>query len=176
MKTPKYKEKCIAHCTQWYVSLVDAPMLVRNSDTCGLIHYSANQLGHGRRSAEKSVTKTKHLIGFCFIGRTRWTHGGKYFMATRETLWCSFFYISVRDKIGPIFQNSIPVMVFCYPLSEITPPECRYYYSAFCTILERFKEKVVQVDNTRICSGVGYFSFINILKNITSYLNKCNIR
>jgi len=34
-------------------------------------------------------------------------------MATRGTLWySSFFYISVRDKIGPIFQNSIPVTGF----------------------------------------------------------------
>jgi len=41
------------------VSLAGAPTFVRNSDTCGLIHYSANQLGHGRRSAKKKRDENK---------------------------------------------------------------------------------------------------------------------
>lgn len=51
-----------------------------------LIHYSANQLGrrHDLRElrGEKKVSKTKRLIGFCFIGRTHRDHAGKYFTET----------------------------------------------------------------------------------------------
>lgn len=42
-----------------------------------------------------------------------------------------FFYISVRDKIGPIFQNSIPVTGFLLSsfrrnVDVITRPSARY--------------------------------------------------
>lgn len=72
----------------------------------GLIHYSANQLGrrHDRNAGmdrggvggkKKKVTKTKHLIGFCFIGRTHRDHLPNISRKQQETVLSSllFFFI-----------------------------------------------------------------------------------
>lgn len=73
----------------------------------GLIHYSANQLGrrHDRNvgmdreeggregvSGKKKVTKTKHLIGFCFIGRTHRDHLPNISRKQQETVLFSLFF------------------------------------------------------------------------------------
>lgn len=77
----------------------------------GLIHYSANQLGRGHDrnvgmdrekggregvSGKKKVTKTKHLIGFCFIGRTHRDHLPNISRKQQETVLFSLFFFFVQ--------------------------------------------------------------------------------
>lgn len=134
--------KYIAHCIHNdIVSLVSGPTLVRYSDTCRLIHYSANQLGHGRRSAEKKRDENKAFNRILFYRpytlNPRWQifHGNK-----GDTVVLLFLY-QCHDKIGPIFQNFYSDHNFLwYPFSVKNAAEMSILLLIFLSNLKDLKK------------------------------------